>query len=157
MRKPRQSLTIYEKLKMIEMKESRYIKEAFPKAVSESAIQDAWRRRETLRKRSREEPGTTRRLRRSTFSDVDLALRRWLNNGAGLEAKSVPITMTVLRQRAEEFAASLGVTGFSASAGFVLRWAKRHNLVNISLWGTGGSVAVLGTTTLVRRPAEVTS
>ena len=147
MRKPRQSLTIYENLKMIEMKESGAyrmwadIKEAFPKSVSESAIHDAWRRRETLRKRSREEPGTTRRLRRSTFSDVDLALRRWLNICAGLGAKSVPLTMAVLRQRAEEIAANLGVTGFSASAGFVRRWAKRHTLVNISLWGTGGSAA----------------
>jgi len=135
------------KVKMIEMKQSGAyrmwadIKEAFPKSVSESAIQDAWRRRETLRKPSREEPGTTRRLRRSTFSDVDLALRQWLNICAGLEAKSVPITMAVFRQRAEEFAASLGVTGFSASAGFVLRSAKRHNLVNISVWGTGGSAA----------------
>ena len=147
MRKPRQSLTIDEKLKMIEMKESGAyrtwadIKEAFPKSVSESAIQDAWRQRETLRKRSREEPGTTRRLRRSTFSDVDLELRRWYNICTGLGAKSVPLTMAVLRQRAEEIAANLGVTGFSASAGFVRRWAKRHNLVNISLWGTGGSAA----------------
>jgi len=49
--------------------------------------------------------------------------------------------MAVLRQRAEEIAANLGVTGFSASAGFVRRWAKRHTLVNISLWGTGGSAA----------------
>jgi len=146
--KPRQLLTIDEKLKMIEMKESGAyrtwadIKEAFPKSVSESAIQDAWSRREILRKRYRKEPGTTRRLRRSTsFSDVDLELRRWCNICAGLGAKSVPLTMAVLRQRAEEIAANLGVTGFSASAGFVRRWAKRHTLVNISLWGTGGSAA----------------
>jgi len=132
---------------MIEMKESGAystwadIKEEFPKSVSESAIQDAWRQRETLRERSREEPGITRRPRRSTFSDVDLELRRWYNICTGLGAKSVPLTMEVLRQRAEEIAASLGVIGFSASAGFVRRWAKRHNLVNISLWGTGGSAA----------------
>jgi len=68
MRKPRQSLTIDEKLKMIEMKElGEYrtladIKEAFPKSVSESAFQDAWRQRDTLKTRSREESGTTRRL-----------------------------------------------------------------------------------------------
>jgi len=146
-RKPRQSLTIDEKLKMIEMKESgayrtrEDVKEAFPKSVSESAIRDAWLRLETLPMLSREEPGTTRRLRRSTFSDVDLELRRWYNSCAGLGAESVPLTMEVLRQRAEEIAASLGATGFSASAGFVLRWAKRLNIVHISLWGTGGSAA----------------
>jgi len=132
---------------MIEMKESGAystwadIKEAFPKSVSETAIQDAWRQRETLRERSREEPGTTRRPRRSMFSDVDLELRRWYNICTGLGAESVPLTMAVLRQRAEEIAANLGVIGFSASAGFVRRWAKRHNLVNISLWGTGASAA----------------
>jgi len=138
---------IDEKLKLIEMKESGAyrtwadIKEAFPISVSESAIKDAWRKRESLRKRSREEPGSTRRERRSTFSDVDRELRRWYNICAGLGADSVPLTMAVLRQRAEEIAANLGVTGFSASAGFVRRWAERHNLVNISLWGTGASAA----------------
>jgi len=76
-----------------------------------------------------------------TFSDVDRELRRWYNICAGLGADSVPPTMAVLRQRAEEIAANLGVTGFSASAGFVRRWAERHNLVNISLWGTGASAA----------------
>ena len=125
MRKSRQSLMIDEKLKLIEMKESGAyrtwadIKEAFPISVSESAIKDAWRKRETLRKRSREEPGSTRRERRSTFSDVDRELRRWYNICAGMGAGSVPLTMAVLRQRAEEIAASLGFTGVLPSAGFV--------------------------------------
>jgi len=68
-------------------------------------------------------------------------LRRWYNIFAGLGAKSVPLTKAVLHQPAEEIAANLGGTVFSASAGFVRRWAKRHNLVNISLWVTGGSAA----------------
>jgi len=46
--------------------------------------------------------------------------------------------MAVLRTRAEENAAHLGVSNFSASSGFIRRWAKRHNLVNIFLWVTGG-------------------
>jgi len=49
--------------------------------------------------------------------------------------------MAVLRQRAEEIATNLGVTGFSASAGFVRRWAERHNRVIISLWGMGATAA----------------
>jgi len=93
------------------------IKEAFPKSVSESAFQDAWRQRDTLNTRSREEPGTTRRLRQSTFSDANLELRRRYNICAGLEAVSVTL------------------------AGFARRWAKRRNPVNILLWGTGWSAA----------------
>jgi len=73
LRRPRPSLTIDEKLNMESMKASGAyktwadLKEAFPKPVSESAIHDARLQRKTLRKRSREEPGSTRRLRRSTF------------------------------------------------------------------------------------------
>ena len=147
MQKPRQSLMIDEQLKLIEMKESgayrtwAEIKEAFSISVSESAIKDAWCKRETMRKRSCEEPRSRRRERRSTFSDVDRELRRWCNICAGLGSDSVPGTMAVPRQRAEEFAANLGVTGFLASAGFVRRWAERRKLVNISLWGTGASAA----------------
>jgi len=107
----------------------------------EPAIKAAWRKRETLRRRSREKLGPTRRERLSTFSDVDRELRRWYNICAGLGADSVPLTMAVLRQRAEEIATNLGVTGFSASAGFVRRWAERHNRVIISLWRMGATAA----------------
>jgi len=146
-RKKRQSLSLDEKVKLINMKESGAfrtwadIKRAFPIDVSEEAIKSAWRQRESLRKRLPEEPGATRRVRRSTFSDADRELRRWYNIVSGLGADSVPQTMAVLRARAEEIAAHLGVANFSASAGFIRRWAKRHNLVNVSLWGAGGSAA----------------
>jgi len=117
------------------------IKRAFSIDVSEEAIKSAWRQCESLRKQLREEPVATRRVRRSTFSDVDRELRRWYNIVSGLGADSVPRTMAVLRARAEEIAAHLGVANFSASTGFIRRWATRHNLVNFSLWGTGGSAA----------------
>jgi len=48
-------------------------------------------------------------------------MKRWYNICAGLGADSVPLTMEVLRQRAEEIAASLGVTGVFGSAGFARR------------------------------------
>jgi len=138
---------IDEKLKLIDIKESgayrtwSVIEKAFPISVAESAIKDGWRNSEALRTRSREEPGPTRRTRRSTFSDVDQEFRHSYNICAGLGANSVPLTMEMLRPRAEEIAANLGVTGVLASAGFVRQWAERHNLVNISLRGTGASAA----------------
>jgi len=59
----------------------------------------------------------------------------------GLGTGAVPLNMAVLQQRARKIGERLGVSGFSASSGFVRRWATRHNLVNISLWGAGGSAA----------------
>ena len=53
----------------------------------------------------------------------------------------MPPTMVMIRARAEEIAAHLGVANFSASAGFIRRSAKRNYLVNVSLWGTRGSAA----------------
>jgi len=97
----------------------RWEAEDFPEFVSQLDIKDAWRKRETLRKRSREEPRSTRRERRSTFSDVNRDSRRWYNICAGLGADSVPLTMEVLLQRVQEIAVNLGVSGFSASAGFM--------------------------------------
>jgi len=117
------------------------IRSGFPIDVSEQTIQAAWQQLESIRRRSREELGSTRRVRRSTFSDVDRELWRWYNIFSGLGADSVPPTMAVLRTRAEETSTHLGVPNFSASAGFIRRWDKWHNLVNNSLWRTGGSAA----------------
>jgi len=146
LRKPRLSLTIDDKLKMVFcMKQTRAYKtwadqkEAFPNQSSEKAIQDAWRQRQTLRKRSREEPGSTRRLRPFTFLDVDRELKRWYSICAGLGMTSLPLTMVLLRQRAENISSRLRVTGFYASKRLMRQRAKRQNLVNICLWGAGGS------------------
>jgi len=147
LRKSRQSITIDENLKMVEMKASGACrtwednKEAFPKSVSESVIRDEWRQRKTFRKRSGEDPGTTRRLRHSACADINQELRLWYNMCAELGAKSVPLTMAVMRRRAEEIVVNLGVTGISVSSSFVRLWAKRHNLVNISILSSGGSAA----------------
>jgi len=71
--------------------------------------------------------------------DVDRELRRWFDIVDGLGTDAILFTMAVLQQRAREIGQRLGVYGFSASPGFVRRWATRHNLVNISLWGADGS------------------
>jgi len=52
---------------------------------------------------------------------------------------SLPLTMVLLRQRAEKISSRLRETGFYASKRFMRQRAKRQNLVNICLWGTGRS------------------
>jgi len=50
--------------------------EEFSEPESHSAIQDSRRQLQTLRKRSREERVSTKRLQRSTCSNVDRELKR---------------------------------------------------------------------------------
>jgi len=87
------------------------------------------------------EPLDSGRARRSAVKDVDRELRRWFDIVNGLGTDAIQLTMEILQQRAREIGERLAVSGSSASPGHVRRWATRHNLVNISLWGAGGSAA----------------
>eukprot|EP00168_Porphyra_purpurea_P018752 TRINITY_DN7135_c0_g1_i1.p1 TRINITY_DN7135_c0_g1~~TRINITY_DN7135_c0_g1_i1.p1 ORF type:complete len:534 (-),score=5.13 TRINITY_DN7135_c0_g1_i1:258-1859(-) len=51
----------------------------------------------------------------------------------------LPVTMAVLETRARDIAADLGVQGFAGSPGFIQRWASRHRLKSVKLWGQAGS------------------
>jgi len=51
------------------------------------------------------------------------------------------MTMAVLETRAREIATELGVKGFFGSPGFIQRWASRHRLKSVKLWGQAGSAA----------------
>jgi len=46
-------------------------------------------------------------------------------------------------------AAELGVTGFKGSPRFIPTWARRYNLHNSALWGTGGSPEASGAEPLI--------
>eukprot|EP00170_Pyropia_yezoensis_P005693 contig_23107_g5710 len=52
---------------------------------------------------------------------------------------NLPVTLAVLEAKAAENAAELGEAGFKASMGFVQKWAQRHRLPSVALWGRGRS------------------
>jgi len=85
------------------------------------------------------EPLDVVRARRSRFEAVDKALRAWYDGIQTMARRDLPVTLAVLEAKAAEIAAELGVTGFKASTGFVQKWAQRHSLRNVALWGQGGS------------------
>ena len=149
-RKKRQPQTVGDKLGIICLKDTRMLDKTqdlvnvFPKPTSVATVRAVCsvRSRMSLQGRSASgEPLDSLRGRRSTMADVDRELRRWYEIVNGLGPDTLPLTMAVLQQRAREIGERLGVSGFAASTGFVRRWAARHNLVNTSLWGTGGSAA----------------
>ena len=98
------------------------------------------RERSRLLARARSgEPLDVVRARRSRFEAVDKALRAWYDGIQTMARRDLPVTLAVLEAKAAEIAAELGVTGFKASTGFVQKWAQRHSLRNVALWGQGGS------------------
>jgi len=146
----RQPLTLGDKLEIIRFKDSGLFEtaqdlvNAIYKPTSVAAVRSACslRSRRSLQARAASgEPLDSGQARRSAVEDVDRELRRCFDIVDGLGTGAVPLNMAVLQQRAREIGEQLGVSGFSASPGFVRRRATRHNLVNISLWGAGGSAA----------------
>jgi len=53
----------------------------------------------------------------------------------------LPMTMVLLETREREIVTELGVEGFVGSPGFIQRWASRHRLKSVKLWGQAGSAA----------------
>jgi len=149
-RKQGQPLTLGDKLEIICLIDSGLFEttqdlvNAFYKPMSVAAVrsQCSSRSRRSLQARAASgEPLDSGRARRSAVKDVDRELRRWFDIVNGLGTDAIQLTMEILQQRAREIGERLAVSGSSASPGHVRRWATRHNLVNISLWGAGGSAA----------------
>jgi len=118
--------------------------EAFRKKTSRSVARRSCepRKRAWLLKRMRNgEPIDDMRTRRSKFEEVDAALNTWFLGIETIGGAELPMTMSVLEKRAREIAAERGVKGSLGSPAFIQRWASRHHIKRLKLWGQAGSVA----------------
>jgi len=149
-RKKRQPLTLGDKLQIICLQELKLFEtaqdlvNAFYNPTSVAAVRSACSLRSRRSLQARAASGEllhSGRTWRSAVENVDRELRRWFDIVDGLGPDAISLTMAVLQQRAREIGERLGVSGSSASPRFVRRWAPRHNLVNISFLGAGGSAA----------------
>jgi len=75
------------------------------------------------------------------FQD-DKAVFEWFLAVRARGRKRLPLSLSILRQKALQVAEPLGITDFAASNGFNLRWASRHGLLNVALHGSGASANV---------------
>jgi len=143
------TLTSGDKIELIRMYDSgvhtwQSLPEAFPKEISRSISRRICEPRERARilKRARSgEPLDATRTRRSKFEEIDAALKTWFDGIESMGGAELPMTMAVLETRAREIATDLGVEGFVGSPGFIQRWAFRHRLKSVKLWGQSGSAA----------------
>lgn len=77
-----------------------------------------------------------KRLKACVNDDIDKAMFMWVTTA---RAKNIPLSGSLIREKAKEFAAALGREEFSASIGWLDKFKSRHNIVQMSLCGESGS------------------
>lgn len=66
----------------------------------------------------------------------------------------MPVTVSLLKERAKELAAEMGIKDFKASVGYICRWVKRNDVRSICLVGTGASADVSGSAVRIAKIRE---
>eukprot|EP00731_Ephydatia_muelleri_P031162 Em0022g676a len=108
-------------------------------SLSKTTVNNIWRNRKKL-KQSLESAGFSidcKRLRTSNHSDVDAALLVWFKQA---RSTNIPVSGPLLLEKATVLARALGNKSFTATAGFIDRWKKRHCIIMKKVSGEAGSV-----------------
>ena len=79
-----------------------------------------------------------KRFRPSIERDVDAALLEWFKQARYL---NIPINAKLLMEKAQTLAASMTITTFTATSGFIDRWKKRHGIGKKQVSGEEKSVS----------------
>lgn len=67
--------------------------------------------------------GARKKLRASNYADVEKTVLRWTLD---MRTRNVPLTGTMLQEKAREVACQLGCSDFKASPGWLMRFKNRH-------------------------------
>jgi centromere protein B len=128
-KRKRQALTIEQKVELIREadKHRRHVDIAAEFGIPQSTLSNIIAKRVQILSEWESGNAARKSLKTPKFADVDSALARWF---ADKRANDVPLTHTILCQKAQEFATALGVTVFHASSGYIDRFKKRHNIVS---------------------------
>lgn len=78
-----------------------------------------------------------KRGRKQTYDDVNSRLKIWYDR---LRQSNVPVSGPLLQEEALEIAKALNVDDFHASNGWLEKWKKRYNIVNMNVAGEEGDV-----------------
>lgn len=71
------------------------------------------------------------------FPEVDERLAASCSAVRARGRKLVPLSLAILRAKALQIAASIGVTNFSGSNGFIRNWARRQEWISVALQECG--------------------
>ena len=78
-----------------------------------------------LRENDDVEPSPRKRMRTPQHSDMERALYLWFSNA---RANNIPVTDSILKEKAQRFGGDLGVADFSYSNGWLQSFKNRHSI-----------------------------
>uniref|UniRef100_A0A3B3R5J0 HTH CENPB-type domain-containing protein n=1 Tax=Paramormyrops kingsleyae TaxID=1676925 RepID=A0A3B3R5J0_9TELE len=94
-------------------------------ALSKSTVSDIWSNREKYKTSSQFADGS-KKMRKSTYDDVEDALFLWLKQARSLGA---PVSGPILKEKAVRLAVELGHNDFKCSDGWLDRFKKRRAVI----------------------------
>lgn len=86
---------------------------------------------------SNKSTNSVKRIFKSEGFNIDAACYEWFTKARN---KNIPLTGTLIREKAKEIAGKLGNVDFKASSGWLERFKKRHNIAFKTISGEGASV-----------------
>ncbi|KAH6921566.1 hypothetical protein HPB50_002231 [Hyalomma asiaticum] len=92
--------------------------------------------KDSIREAAESGTGSKKRLKKSTYADVDKAVFTWFLD---TRARNVPISGAILQQKAKDFASILGHDDFKASNGWLQGFKSRHGVVGRVISGESAS------------------
>jgi len=78
-----------------------------------------------------------KRFKPCLYDDIDEAMLKWIKS---CRDKNLPVSGTIIREKALNFAKTLGHTEFSASSGWLHRFKIRHHIVQKAICGESAEV-----------------
>jgi hypothetical protein len=76
-------------------------------------------------------------MRKAQFEDVDTVVYKWFQE---VRSRNVPLTGSLIREKALEFAKMLGVENFQASVGWLNRFRERYGVLSKCISGEASDV-----------------
>jgi len=143
-RRVRTPMPVVIKLQIIAWKDSgktwSWIKRRLEDKYAAPTVRNAYRQLAVLLARVRERASEDSVTSRTTpYAEIDARLPAWFLSVRDRGRKRIPTSLAILRRKALHIATDLGITNFTASNGYLQRWARRHGLVNVALHGCGAS------------------
>lgn len=83
--------------------------------------------------------GKFRKARFCEYADVDKAMIKWVT---AARHKNIPLSGPIIREKAIEFAESLGHSDFIASVGWLDKFKRRHNIAGRVVCGESGDINI---------------
>lgn len=87
----------------------------------------------------RKENLVRKKLKSSTYDDIDEAIFKWMTV---MREKKLPLSGTLIKEKALEFGAALGHRDFQASNGWLEKFKKRHCVIHKVISGESASASV---------------